>query len=61
MPKQLILLPVPEYLNQTHDKKRAIEIVRMLSRTIRTMKDSNQWEGNCTVIKSPRAKKKEFS
>jgi hypothetical protein len=41
-------------------KKRAIEIVRMLSRTIRTMKDENQWEGNCTVIKSPRAKKKDL-
>ena len=41
-------------------KKRAIEIVRMLSRTIRTMKDQNQWEGNCTIIKSPRAKKKDL-
>ena len=41
-------------------KKRAIDIIKLLTRTLQVTKWIDMYEGNCSIIKSPRAKKKDL-
>jgi hypothetical protein len=42
------------------NRERAIDIIKLLNRTLKVTKWRDMYEGNCTVIKSPRAKKKDL-
>tara|TARA_R100001463_G_scaffold122377_1_gene178861 strand:- start:467 stop:637 length:171 start_codon:yes stop_codon:yes gene_type:complete len=41
-------------------KKRAIDIIKLIDRTLKVTKWRDMYEGTCNIIKSPRAKKKDL-